>query len=96
MSKAGNGGNPPEETQTKLELSATPDETAPREKGNPGSENSEAITGEKPLVVELSNTAEGCWKILAGGERVEISAAEWRRELALQFSKPSTKIPAGE
>ncbi len=33
-------------------------------------------------IVELANTREGCWKVLASGKRVQLSDAEWREELA--------------
>ena len=34
-----------------------------------------------PTVIELTNGSDGCWKVLAGGERVSISDEEWRHEL---------------
>ena len=38
-------------------------------------------------VQELGNTTEGCWLVREGGERVELSDAEWRKELAHLFRK---------
>ena len=45
--------------------------------------------GETPPVkiAVLSNTGEGCWKILSDGNRQELSDAEWRTELKMLFSK---------
>lgn len=34
-----------------------------------------------PTVIELTNGSDGCWKVLAGGERVTISDDEWQQEL---------------
>lgn len=54
---------------------ASPDAAAPAAQPDP------------PQVAELANTGEGCWKVVAGGEKVELTPAEWRRELARLFSK---------
>ncbi len=38
-----------------------------------------------PRVLRLVHSAEGCWKELEDGQRVDLSETEWRSELARQF-----------
>jgi hypothetical protein len=38
-------------------------------------------------VLELVNSTEGCWMVVEGDGRVELSDAEWRKELAHLFRK---------
>ncbi len=43
------------------------------------------LEAEKPAgesVTELANTQDGCWKVGGKGERVELTDAQWREELA--------------
>ena len=42
-------------------------------------------------VTELGNTNDACWKVLADGERVEISDKEWRKELTLMLAPSTTR-----
>ncbi|MEE8394499.1 MAG: hypothetical protein V3S29_00475 [bacterium] len=71
MGESENGGQPPGDAQTE---------------GEPGQDPAPAPPAE-PLVLELANTEDGCWKVLEGGQKVEITAAEWRKELARLFAK---------
>lgn len=47
----------------------------------------EAPAEPEARVLELANTTAGCWKVVDGEERVELSDAEWRQELAHLFRK---------
>ena len=45
-----------------------------------------------PAVTELTNGSDGCWKVLADGERGSISDEEWRQELTrLITRRPAPK-----
>ena len=81
MSKSGNGANPPENHQIAPDLEDAPAEKAgvsaesgdaPAEKAAGVAEGGDAPaeSGEAPTVIELTNTHEGCWKVLADGERI--------------------------
>ena len=77
MSKRGNGADAPEETQTSLKLQESPPAEDPPVSAD--------------AVAELGNTAEGCWKVLADGQRVELSDKDWRKELA-RLLAPGTPV----
>ena len=82
MSKSGNGMDKPEDGQTALELEG---ETTAQATEQEAAENTEepaepAEVAANP-VMELGNDRESCWKVLADGERVDISDSEWRKEL---------------
>lgn len=38
-------------------------------------------------VLELVNATDGCWMVVEGGTRIELSDGEWRKELAHLFRK---------
>ena len=42
-------------------------------------------------VAELGNTSDACWKVLADGERIEISDQEWRKELTRLLAPTSPR-----
>lgn len=46
-----------------------------------------AETDAGPRVLRLVHTAEGCWKELEDGQRVELSEADWHAELARHFRR---------
>ncbi len=71
------GNMPPREGQTSLF----------REKEEEGEEEPTAPASDR--VVELGNTHQGCWKLLADGRRIELNEAEWPVELAHLFSRNS-------
>ena len=66
MSKRENGTVETEERQTSLEPKYGEQPETPSGGG----------------VIELANTSDGCWKVLADGKRVKLSDTEWRKELA--------------
>ncbi len=74
MSKRGNGADAPEDTQTHQE----PEESPPAQEAQPAEDPPVPANS----VTELVNTAGGCWKVLADGQRVELSDKDWRKELA--------------
>ena len=47
-----------------------------------------------PAVIELANGTDGCWKVLAGGERVTITDEEWHQELARLLKSRSAPTSA--
>jgi hypothetical protein len=46
-----------------------------------------AVETEQDPVVQLINSAAGCFKVLESGERVALSDAQWRLELARHFKQ---------
>ncbi len=68
---------PPEEADSAAGATAPPEEASGA--GDAGDDEPAPEPG--PLVTELTNGSDGCWKVLAGGERVSISDEEWRQEL---------------
>ncbi len=50
-------------------------------------ESEPAPAAPEASVLELANTTAGCWKVLENEERVELSDADWRRELAHLFRR---------
>lgn len=93
MDNPGNGAKPPEAEQTDQpgedeDAEATPAELQADEAETNGAGDNGVETEEpSEKVSELANTAEGCWKLLSGGERVDLSDQEWRQELARLLSK---------
>ena len=59
----------------------------------PPASDPEPATPAPDRVIRLINNREGCWKVLADGDRVELSEEEWRIELGRQF-KRETPPPA--
>lgn len=60
------------------------------EQGTADKETSESAGLSANRVSELGSTQDGCWKVLADGERVEISDKEWRKELTRLLASPSS------
>ena len=89
MNKSGNGVDNSEDGQTTLELDQ--ETAAPAAEHEPAetAEAAESAEAAANAVMELGNDQDKCWKVLADGERVEISDMEWRKELT-RLLAPST------
>ena len=97
MADSGNGSKPPqmeqpdllgEEEQTDL-LGEEEQQAARVEEQQAAGDESAAEEPPAPLVTELANTSEGCWKVLADGKRVKLDDEQWRKELARALSHQS-------
>ena len=69
-----------------------PSETADTGAEDAGDPEIEAEPG--PALIELANGTDGCWKVLAGGERVTITDEEWHQELARLLKSRSAPTSA--
>lgn len=82
----------PEATMTEPEASTTEQETPTTEPEAPTEEQDAAESVPTVnAITELGNTNDACWKVLADGERVEISDKEWRKELTLMLAPSTTQ-----
>lgn len=82
----------PEATMTEPDAPATEQDAPTTESETPKTEQDAAESVPTVnAITELGNTNDACWKVLADGERVEISDKEWRKELTLMLAPSTTQ-----